>query len=297
MSKKIPIGLQSVYAAALTADTSGGATWGTPFALTGVRKAAIRVNAVTAEIFGDDTLMDSAEMAGPIEVELEFVDLSHENEAALLGHVNTSGVMAMKYSDESPYHALMFKAPRSNSGYSLYVLYKGRFSKPDVEHQTKDSSITYSTRTLVFRGVALEYNGAYGAKTREDAVGVAGGTLSGWFSAVYLGAADTTAPTITTPVPVQGATGISKTAAKTAVFSESLMEASVNSQSCYLVDLVTNLKKAATVTYTEASKTVTITPVSALEGSTLHAMVFSGEITDLAGNHFGGAAYTFTTAA
>ena len=98
--------------------------------------------------------------------------------------------------------------------------------------------------------------------------------------------ADTTAPTVTSTTPDDGATDINVNTAVTATFSEPMDVASINASTVELRD-AGNALVATSVSYDAGTNTTTLTPDSALAGlSDYIAIVKSGAsgVADLAGN-------------
>jgi len=99
-------------------------------------------------------------------------------------------------------------------------------------------------------------------------------------------AADTTPPTVSTVNPTNNATNVSTTAAVTVTFSEAVAPATVTTSTVQLRD-PTNALVAATVSYTAATQTATLTPSAALLPNTAYGVTVvggAGGVTDLAGN-------------
>ena len=111
---------------------------------------------------------------------------------------------------------------------------------------------------------------------------------------------DTTPPTITSVSPAAGASNVSTTATVNVTFSEAISAATVNSN-FVLQATGTGAFVPATVGYNSATRTVTLTPDSALAAGVAYTATVYGEaggVEDLAGNPLA-ADYTwsFTTAA
>jgi hypothetical protein len=93
---------------------------------------------------------------------------------------------------------------------------------------------------------------------------------------------DHTAPTVQSPNPANGATGVSLGTSVSAVFSESVVDESVNS-STFTLTCSTNV--IGIVSYNKSTRTATFDPSSLLPASTLcNARITTG-VEDLAGNH------------
>jgi hypothetical protein len=110
-----------------------------------------------------------------------------------------------------------------------------------------------------------------------------------WVDAVFSDTApgpggDTTPPTVTATVPVNGATNVAVVATVTATFSEPLDQATLTTATFELRDGANTLVNAS-VSYNPTTKTATLTPSSAMTAETVYsAKLKGGEIKDLAGN-------------
>ena len=99
---------------------------------------------------------------------------------------------------------------------------------------------------------------------------------------------DTTAPTVMSVTPVNGATNVSPSVALTVLFDEAMDPASIDGTTVELRDGANSLV-AATVSYDAGTRTATLTPGTALaEPTTYSALVRGGatdpRVKDVAGN-------------
>ena len=104
---------------------------------------------------------------------------------------------------------------------------------------------------------------------------------------------DTTAPTVTSTNPANGATNVATTGALTVTLSEALAAATVNGSTVRLLDGTTQI--AASVAYNATNNTITLTPSAALGNSrtyTISILGGAGGVQDAAGNAL---AQTFTS--
>jgi hypothetical protein len=128
----------------------------------------------------------------------------------------------------------------------------------------------------------------------------AGNVSASQSAAVTITLTDTTPPTVTSTAPTSGATNVAVSTAVTAVFSEAMDAVSITADTFELRD-ASNALVPASVTYTAATRTATLTPNSALTASTTYtARVLGGPsgVTDLAGNALAAdLTWPFTTAA
>ncbi|MEX0679332.1 MAG: N,N-dimethylformamidase beta subunit family domain-containing protein, partial [Pirellulales bacterium] len=113
-------------------------------------------------------------------------------------------------------------------------------------------------------------------------------------------AADTTAPTVTSFNPANGASNVAAGAAPTVTFSETLNVSTINTGTIFLRD-AGNVVVPSTVAYNSSTNTATLTPSAALANSTTYTIVVKGGsagVKDLAGNALvSDATSSFTTAA
>ena len=109
--------------------------------------------------------------------------------------------------------------------------------------------------------------------------------------------ADTTAPTVTGMAPSGSAVAVNSSV--TVTFSEALNSSTVTSTNVQLRNTATNAVIATTISYTQGSTTVTLTPTAALANSTGYTIFVQGGssgIKDVAGNALAvNATGTFTT--
>ncbi|HTO02417.1 MAG TPA: DUF4082 domain-containing protein, partial [Opitutus sp.] len=111
---------------------------------------------------------------------------------------------------------------------------------------------------------------------------------------------DTTRPTINTVSPGDGATNVSLGSSISTIFSEPMDPATITGSTITLRNSL-NTSVPATVSYSAANRTATLTPTNTLTASTAYtATVLGGQsgVADLAGNRLlASQSWTFTTAA
>ena len=179
------VGLKNLYYAALSSDTSSGATYGTPVKIAGAVSVDINPSVNFATLYGDDAPFAADSSMSEITVTIESCDLTLEDQAALLGHTvnSTTKQLVAKASDTAPYVALLFEAKKHNGNTRYVKLLKGKFAPTQETMQTKGESVTYTTPKLEGRFVAREYDGVW--KRVADSDNTESATLiAGWYSAV-----------------------------------------------------------------------------------------------------------------
>jgi hypothetical protein len=131
---------------------------------------------------------------------------------------------------------------------------------------------------------------------------VAGNALAAnfTFSFTTAGVGDTTPPTVTNFSPPSGGANVSTTTVVTATFSEP-MNGSTITGTTFTLRNPSNVAVPASVTYNTGTRIATLTPTSALAGTTTYTAIVSGGssgVKDLAGNALANdATWSFTTAA
>jgi len=158
-------------------------------------------------------------------------------------------------------------------------------------------SVAYSGTTATFTpSSALVGNTFYTCTLTTGAKDVSGNALSANYSWSFTTAvpSDVTPPNVTSVTPANSTTSVALNSIITAVFSEAMNPAMMNT-STFTVKQGTTIVAGA-VTY--AGTTATFTPSSALAGNTLYNCTISTGVKDIAGNAMASAySWSFTTVA
>lgn len=139
-----------VYAVMTTEDTADQApVYGEVTKAPGVMSININPNGSLETLFADDGPMESAATLGRIEVEIQKNELTSQNKADLLGHeIDTNGAVVFADSDVPPYVAIGFRTLKSNGKYRYVWLYKGKFTEPEDNNETKGDGINFQSDTI-----------------------------------------------------------------------------------------------------------------------------------------------------
>ena len=290
MAKKPLIGTDKLYYALLNSDTTAGVSYQTPIHLVGAISVSYNPNSTIATLFADDGPFETEETIGEIELEVGVADISQEDYAVLLGHTITAGVMEETNLDQPVNVAVGFRAKRTGGTYSYFWFYKGKFSKPIMDHETKGDAISYQTPVMMWKGTIREYDSKFKASTRSDADDYTATTGSTWFDAVYGVTADTTAPTFSSSDPSAGSTSATQTTNITITFSEPVLTSTITADNLVIIQG----SSSATIdidSFAVSSAIVTLTQ-STFTASTTYDVIMTTGIKDEAGNKMSGA-YTF----
>lgn len=185
------IGLDKLYYAKITEDSSGNETYGTPIQLAKAMKADLSVELAEATLYADD---------GPAEIVKEFKsgtlslgidDIGVTAAEDLTGAtLDDNNVVVSGSEDGGSPVAVAFRAKKSNGKYRYFWLYRVVFGLPATNLATKGDSITFSTPTIegtVVRRNKLDGNGKHPwkAEVNEDDVNVPASVITGWYTQVY----------------------------------------------------------------------------------------------------------------
>lgn len=292
----VEIGLKDVYYALLTADPKGGTpTYAAPVALVGAISANINPNTNSETLYADDGPYEVATSLGGITLELNVADLDLDQQAALLGHTVTGGVLKRISTDVPPWLAIGFKSIKSNGKYRYTWLAKGKFAQPEQKHETKGDAINFQTPMATGTFVKRDADDEWERHIDEDHVDYVDQGAT-WFTSP-LGSADTTPPTISTIVPADGAAGVSTGTTITITFDEAIAYSTIIAANFFLTEVVSGAPVAGALSVNAGRTIVTFTPTAALTGATEYRMNVTTSVTDLAGNHLAAHNHNeFTTA-
>jgi|GEM_PF-522117 len=145
-------------------------------------------------------------------------------------------------------------------------------------------------RIVITPAVALTYSTNYTVLVKSGTGGIkdlAGNGLASDYSWSFTTMAepDVTPPAVNTVTPANGATGVLRNILPSIVFSEPIDQASL--QNAITLTAPGNTPVSFTLTYNNATRTATLTPVSLLEYNTAYAIVVksgTSGVKDLAGN-------------
>jgi len=182
--KGVVIGLKDLHYALLTEDDDTGVTYSTPVKIAGAIQANINPNASNDTLFADDGPMETASSLGQIELELIAADFPLEVQAALLGHTISGGVLKRNANDVPPWVAIGFKSLKSNGKYRFVWLVKGKFTQPEMTHETKGDKVNFQTPTLKGNFTKRDNDGVWIIQTDEDATGYTASIGDSWFNQV-----------------------------------------------------------------------------------------------------------------
>lgn len=144
--------------------------------LIGARSIKVAPKVDSAELYGDDQLLETASALGAIEVEIDVADLTLQERADLLGYKYENGVL-IENKDFSPAEiAFGFEAPKSKSkttgeAFRLVWLTKGKAEPLEEEGKTKEDKIGFQTQKVKLKFMPRIKDGIYKITADTDEVG------------------------------------------------------------------------------------------------------------------------------
>src|SRR5699024_7493414 len=180
------VGLKDIYFAPIDEDTETETTYDEPIRIGRAMQANIQPQFNNAELRADDGVAETAEARGVTNVTVEADDIDKEAQSVIFGKkVNDDGVLMDSQDDRPPYGALMFKSEKANGSYRFVVLYKGKFTPPEEDYETKQETPAFQTPTIEGRFLARRSDGRFGAQADEDDSDIDDSIIDNWFDEPY----------------------------------------------------------------------------------------------------------------
>ncbi|KEH91586.1 phi13 family phage major tail protein' (plasmid) [Clostridium botulinum C/D str. BKT12695] len=155
-------GLRGFRVVELTKDEDGTVEYGKEIKkLIGARSVKVVPKTSSAELYGDDQLLESNSAIGAINVEIDLAELPLELRAFLKGNTYKDGVLIENKSDTSPKIALGFVAAKSQKGDRMAWLTKGTAEPIEDESKTQTDKVDYQTQKIKFKFMPRISDGLY----------------------------------------------------------------------------------------------------------------------------------------
>lgn len=185
------IGLDKLYAADITEDSSGNETYGTPYQVAKAISADLQINSSNAVLYADDGAdVDIKEFTDGT-LTLNINDLGNAMAAKLLdARIDANGVLISAAENQPAPKAIGFRSRSARGGDRYFWLYRVVFGIPNTTLNTKTNSVAFATPTIT--GTISRRNKVdaldehpWKAEVQDGDTGVAAATISGWFGTVY----------------------------------------------------------------------------------------------------------------
>lgn len=180
------VGLKDIYFFPIIEDGPSGTTYDEGVRIGGAMTANIQPQFNTADLRADDGVVATAESRGVTTVSVQVDDISKEGQAVIFGKtINQDGVLVDSDDDRPPYGALAFRSEKANGAYRYVVLYKGKFTLPEANYETKQETPAFQTPTIEGRFIRRESDNLHGAEADTDDNEVDPSVFANWFDAPY----------------------------------------------------------------------------------------------------------------
>ena len=80
---------------------------------------------------------------------------------------------------------MAFRAEKANGAYRYVVLYKGKFTPPEANYETKQETPAFQTPTINGRFLRRNSDGLHGAQVDEDDQDLDQSIIDNWFNEPY----------------------------------------------------------------------------------------------------------------
>jgi len=188
---KSTIGLDKLFYALITADSSSAYTVGTPKSLAPAADASAEPNVSSSTEYADDQSYDTSVSKGETKITLSMTGIPLLTLAEITGCVYDA-VNGLMYDDEGapPDCALLFRSQKSNGNYKYYEYLKGKFDIPKDVLKTLGASVEFQTVQIVFTAIrtthkfAIAVGKTKGLKRIVGDEDIADFDGAGWFTAV-----------------------------------------------------------------------------------------------------------------
>lgn len=298
---KSTVGVESLYYALVTQDDSSGYVADTPALLAPVTEIGGEPTSSLDTQYADNQPYDVMASEGETKLTVNVTGVPISTLAILLGKVFDAATGRMFDAGGGatpPDVAIGYKSLKSNGSYKYVWFLKGRFSPPKEDASTKTDKAEPKPQELAFTAIKTIYKFTLSGSITDGLKRIVGDEDStnfsptGWFTAVQTPTwSAPSALALSSSVPVDDATGVSKSANQTLTFNNALADDAINSVT--LLDDADTVVSAV-VTLDATKKIITINPAADLDGSTEHKIVAA--VTDVYGQTLT-SVVTFTTAA
>ena len=178
---KVKFGLTNVHYAVAT-DSGTAITYGTPVRIPGAVSISLSPNGELTEFYADNTAYWSAEINNGYDGDLSIADLPESFAKDVLGvTVSADGVQIESAKDKGNRFAMTFEVDGDVSG-RRYVLYYCAATRPNIESQTKEATVTPQPSSLTFNARPHPYN----SKIKANTIGTTSEAIyNAWNNDIY----------------------------------------------------------------------------------------------------------------
>jgi phi13 family phage major tail protein len=184
-TNKIKYGIKNCYYAVATIATNGSATYGTPVALPGAVSISLEPQGESEPFYADNIVYYTSVANNGYEGDLELAKIPESFLTDVLGYAaDGNGVLYEDANAPAVHFALMFQF-EGDAHAKRHVMYNCTATRPAVNGNTKEDSITPATETITVTATTI-----YNATLNKDIVKASctpteATQYNGWLTTVY----------------------------------------------------------------------------------------------------------------
>ena len=184
-TNKIKYGIKNCYYAVATIATNGSATYGTPVALPGAVSISLEPQGESEPFYADNIVYYTSVANNGYEGDLELAKIPESFMTDVLGYAaDGNGVLYEDANAPAVHFALMFQF-EGDAHAKRHVMYNCTATRPAVNGNTKEDSITPATETITVTATTI-YNAALNKDiVKASCTPTEATQYNGWLTTVY----------------------------------------------------------------------------------------------------------------
>ena len=184
-TNKIKYGIKNCYYTVATIATNGSATYGTPVALPGAVSISLEPQGESEPFYADNIVYYTSVANNGYEGDLELAKIPESFMTDVLGYAaDGNGVLYEDANAPAVHFALMFQF-EGDAHAKRHVMYNCTATRPAVNGNTKEDSITPATETITVTATTI-YNAALNKDiVKASCTPTEATQYNGWLTTVY----------------------------------------------------------------------------------------------------------------
>lgn len=129
--------------------------------LKGARDIKVVPKTATAELYGDDQLLEMDSSVSSVDVDMDLAGLPIKVQSTIWGHKYQNGILIKNKYDKPAKIALGYIAKKSTGGDKFVWLLKGQAEPLSLESKTQGDKIEYTTTKIKYKFMPRIFDGNY----------------------------------------------------------------------------------------------------------------------------------------
>lgn len=156
------VGVDMLYYAKVTTDSTTAYAAGTPERIPGLTEAGVNMNPQTGTFYADNGAYDTATGVGDIDVSIACADVPPSLRADLYGFEYDAETGELAASDiNAPYVAILYRIMKANGAYRYICIYKAKAVPNEEKASTKGGSINFQANGFTLKAAKRMKDGRY----------------------------------------------------------------------------------------------------------------------------------------